>query len=650
MKADCRMVGRRDTCAVAREVRRLAPLVSGPGPLAPLLLGIALLLAAAPVGFSPRKACGQPPGDQGAVAPLGEVMAALERRGDLTLNDATLRQALFTISQSWGVNLVVGQDVGGQVNGVFRNAPLKEILHSVLYANGYGYRIVGNGLVVMPLDKLGSYSPLFESATITLRAAKPEDLAAGAQLLASPQGRIEAVPSARSLIVVDLPERVALIRNFARDVDEAALAQAGGAGSDSAQLQVWQYAPQFVKSDSLKEALQSLASKEGKVTTVDAENRLVVIDYPASLALIERAVRQMDVPRPQVRITALIYDISLEDVERLGVNWNHALQGRYDDSGEPQSVFSFDTLLQVPVAATDPSGVMTFMTLSRYFDITAVIDLLSTCKDSRLLADPMVTVVDREPAKIQIITEIPFQQLTQTGQGGNIGTTAFREAGVVLDVTPHIASDGTIQLDVTPSFSRLTGFTSGANPQPIIDKREAQTVVRVANGQTLVIGGLRQRTLITERRGIPYLKDVWGFGKLFSASDTTVRESELVVFLSTELVMPDTPPRGREAAAMYTGRAQLDLIPPAPQGWPWGPCDDCVTPPSVLPREWINGAPQPERLPPAPGTTTSQRYGDWRWSTSTDPRRDVRRLPATPTSSYDNQPRRADLTRLPQGP
>jgi hypothetical protein len=208
---------------------------------------------------------------------------------------------------------------------------------------------------------------------------------------------------------------------------------------------------------------------------------------------------------------------------------------------------------------------MTFMNLSRNFDITATIEALCQSKDSQLLADPSVTVVDREPATIQVVTEIPYQQLTQTQQGGNIGTTAFREAGVTLRVVPHIANDGTVQMEVTPTFSRLTGFTNGQNPQPIIDKREAQTTVRVGERNWLVIGGLRQRTAVKDDRAIPGLTNIKYLGKLFRAHDYSFRESELIVFLMPEMITPVYAGREREQVVQGASQAWLDETPVAPQ-------------------------------------------------------------------------------------
>lgn len=525
------------------------PVVAVPGPA----------LGPAPAGAPIAEArLAAPPADN------VDLETKLRERGDLVLSDTTLRQALFTISESWHINLVVGEDVSGQVNGNFKNAPLHEILHSLLFANGYGYRVVGQGLVVMKLDTLGDSNPLFVTDAILLRSLKPEDVVEGANLLRSPQGKITAIPAARTLMVVDLPERILAIRNFVRQLDDSTAASAGPAAGGM-ERQVAQFTPQFVKALTLKESLEAILSKDGKAIIIEDENRAIVVDYPPNLALAERVMRDLDIARPQVRITAMIYDISLEDLERLGINWHHAVKGNsLTAEGTPDAMWAVDSLTTVPVSAGTPAASMTFMSLSRNFDIGATLNALCQAKDAQLLADPSVTVVDREPATIQIVTEIPYQQLTQTQQGGNIGTTAFREAGVTLKVIPFISSDNTVQMVVTPTFSRLTGFTNGGNPQPIIDKRQAETTVRVLNQQWLVIGGLRQRTAVKDDRAVPGLSAIKGLGKLFKSYDYSFRESELVVFLMPELVTPAYRGREREQVVEKAAEGWLDETPVAP--------------------------------------------------------------------------------------
>jgi general secretion pathway protein D len=495
---------------------------------------------------------------------------ALQRPGDLTLRDTSLADALLTISESWNINIVVGSDVEGQVNGAFRNAPLHEILDSILQANGYAYRPVGRSLAIYRRGDESALSPLFQTATIPLGIARPEEIVEGAKLLASPQGRVQAIPSANSLVVFDFPQNIAAIRQFVAQLDAAARQSAADYASGAANMQSVDFAPQYIDAKSLKDVVQSLLSKDGKVAVMELENRIVVFDYPAHLKLVHDTLARLDQPRPQVRITALIYDLGIEDMERLGINWNQAGKWNADANGNPTGILSVDSVMTLPAGPTSPSSVMTFMNLSKHFDVTGVVDALRQVTNARLLADPTVTVVDRESAMIQIVTEIPFQQLTQTSQGGNIGTTAFREAGVTLTVLPKIAHDGTLQLDVTPTFSRLTGFTQGESPAPIIDKREAKTTVRVANGQTLVIGGLRQRGDTRDRRGVPYLSEMKYIGPLFRARDDSIRESELVVFITPEIVVPcRTHIRPREEAAQFKTRDLLERIPIAPNiEWP----------------------------------------------------------------------------------
>ena len=498
----------------------------------------------------------------------------LARPGDLTLKETPLAEALFTIGEIWGINIVVGSDVEkAAVSGVFQDAPLQEILDAILLSNGYGYRPIGQSLVVMKAEKVGDLNPTFVSATIALPngVVGSPDLLAAIKLLSSPQGKSQVIPSAASLLVLDFPDRVAAIQDFVAGLarPDADAAQGGPAAQFGSQIDVLHFRPQFVLPSVLEKPIQSLLSADGRIAVIEHEKQIIIVDNATNLRRVERILRDLDVARPQVRITALIYDVSLADSKAMGFNWEHAVKGRPDAAGNPQNLFSLETLTQVPAAAGSPGAAMTFATLNRNIDITGVINFLETKKDSRLLADPSVVAMDSEPVEISSVTEIPYQQLTQTSQGGNIGTTAFREAGVKLKVTPHVADDGTIAMFVSPEFSLLSGFTEGEQPQPIIDRRAATTVVRAANEQTIVIGGLRQRSDNGEFTGVPYLKDIKYIGALFRSRSQSVRESELVVFLTPQLITPLECLRPREQAAYATGTCNLDLIPPG-EGCP--PC------------------------------------------------------------------------------
>ncbi len=502
-----------------------------------------------------------PAADEG---PKPTLAAALDRKGDLTFRNTTVQSALLAIAQTWKVNIVTGKEIEGTVNGVFKQAPLREILDAVLLANGYSYRAVGDSLVIQANAAVGSANPLFRSITLPIRYANLDEVVQAAKMLASAGGQVQPLASARSILVIDYADRVQSIADFVTGLETSASQASGAAPVGGAnELEVTYFHTHFVPAPNAEQAIVAVLSPLGRVAIMPKENRLLVVDYPAHLEMVRRVLSRVDRPRPQVRITALIYDLSLQDVEQLGVNWGSAGKGNtVNADGDANQALQFETTTLAPFAAGEAGGTLTVRSLTRNFDINSVANLLQTANDARLLADPNVIVADNDQAEWKSVSEIPYQQITQSELGGQIGTTAFKEAGITLRVRPTIAGDGTVEMLIEPEFSRLAGFTPGEN-QPIIDTRKATTTVRVANRQTLVLSGLRQRSDTGEFNGIPFLKDVRFIGPLFRSRDTNVRESELIVFIMPEVISYEEPPECREAAALETVGCRLDRIPPA---------------------------------------------------------------------------------------
>jgi general secretion pathway protein D len=542
-----------------------------------------VLNAQEPVLTAPGATLPAPPSAKAPLVPLSE---ALDTRGDLSLQNTTIQKALFTIGATWNVNIVVGKEVDGTVSCIYTQAPLREVLDAILLANGYSYRAVGESLVVQKASEVGSANPLFRSAAISISHSDLNEVVEGARLLLSTQGQLQAMESANSILVVDFADRVETIRDFVAQMDSAASQTTGGVPAESyKRLQVAYFHTQYIPVDNTKGPLTSVLSATGRIATMPAENRLVIVDYPSNIDMARRVLEKIDRPRPQVRITGLIYDISLSDVEQLGLNWGHSAKGNnLDGDGNAQQAITLETTTMQPFGATAPGGGFTVRSLTRNFDIEAVLLALQNAKDARLLADPNVTVEENEMASMDSVQEIPFQMITQSELGGQIGTTQFKPVGIKLNVTPQIASDGTVQMIVNQEFSRVAGFTEN-DEQPIIDKRVASTSVRVANKQTIVIGGLRQRSDTGDFNGIPWLKDVKVVGPLFRSRDTNVRESELLVFLQPEIVDYDQVMRSREFMALETINCRLDGIPRAEGCPPPANCEPCVEPIAFPPIE-----------------------------------------------------------------
>jgi general secretion pathway protein D len=592
-----------------------------------LVCALAALPVAAPIALA------QAPELRPAIAPPADakpqaeeaarkttLAEALDRPGDVTFRNMTIEAALFTIGETWKVNVVTGKEIQGTVNGVFKQTPLREILDAILLANGYSYRAIGESLVVQPSTDVGSANPLFRSVTIPIQYSNLEEIVAGAELLKSTAGQIKAFSSARSVMVLDYADRVETISAFIERMEAGAANAAGASGGLApSRLDVAYFHTHYIPAESAQQPLLAVLSPLGRIAVMPRENRLLVVDYAANLEMVRKVLDRIDRPRPQVRITALIYDLSLQDVERLGLNWGSSGKGNTTGAGGlPNQALSFQSTTVAPFATNnvapftqaEAGGSLTVRSLTRNFDIVTVLDLLQTANDARLLANPNVTVMDNEIAEFKSVSEIPYQQITQSELGGQIGTTAFKEAGITLRVQPTIAGDGTIEMLVEPEFSRLAGFTPQED-QPILDTRKATTRVRIANGQTLVLSGLRQRSDTGEFNGIPFLKDVKYLGPLFRSRDTNVRESELVVFIMPEITCYDEPASGRDFQAMETINCRLEAIPYAEGCGPMGGAGDCASgelvplPPidgvETLPLEFPAPEPLPATVaPPAP--------------------------------------------------
>jgi general secretion pathway protein D len=500
------------------------------------------------------------------------VQKQLAQKISLELRDATLQEALFTVRDLARLNIVVGNEITGTVNATFTSTEVHQVLDSLLIPRGYSYRIVSGSLIILPVGEVGDRLPNFSSATIQLQSNAIVEILEIVKSMLSPEGRAYAISSSNTILVMDYADRVKDIERQVKFLEDASSRRtnqtsASQNGSTNATAgfitEIRVFRPQYVPVDQLMESIRPMVSTTGTISALKTEDKLIIRDTADNLDTIEKAILELDTPRLQLRIWARIYDCAIEDLKACGINFNAGANGTSLAADGSLSQSAVMGSVTAPVGAA-PNGVLTMTTINRLGTLQAVVQALETAKDTRLLADPNIIVMNHEKAMIQIITEIPFQQLTQGTLGGPIGTTSFREAGVSMDVIPHIARDQTISLVINPKFSILTGYSSGTVQAPIIDRREAKTTVRVENLQTLVLGGLRQRTRTVEQNGIPGLKTLPYVGRLFRFDRQHSRESELLVFITPELV--DYCYNGSPRESCYEGQLlnEIETTPTAP--------------------------------------------------------------------------------------
>jgi len=129
--------------------------------------------------------------------------------------------------------------------------------------------------------------------------------------------------------------------------------------------------------------------------------------------------------------------------------------------------------------------------------------------------------------------------LTQ-GQGQSTQQIQYIDAGVRLEIIPKVNSQGEITAQIYPQVSAITGFTKEGYPR--ISAREAQTTVRVKDGETIAIGGLMESREIRRTYGLPVLSEIPILGKLFSSAKDSTETTELVILVTLGVVEGGTDP------------------------------------------------------------------------------------------------------------
>lgn len=306
--------------------------------------------------------------------------------------------------------------------------------------------------------------------------------------------------------------------------------------------------------EALNKAVKDMLSPAGKIAMNAETGHLCITDTEDKIKLLDEFIEAMDREIPQILVEARIYDVSSSAFLDLGFNWNAGTFTLFDpDTGlpiagetEPYAGAAFgSTVGQAPKSSFG----LTLGVLNDDVDIQATLTAARDDVKARLLANPKILVLNGQRANIDIVSEIPYQELTQTSGGGNIGTTKFKEVGVKLEVTPQITRDGKIRLMLDPEFSVQTGtvalviptgLTAISSPQPIVDKRVASTQALIQDGQTVIIGGLRKRDVVQEISKVPVLGDIPLLGALFKFKGEKAINSELIVFITPHIIIDPT--------------------------------------------------------------------------------------------------------------
>ncbi|MBN2309470.1 MAG: hypothetical protein JXR94_10895, partial [Candidatus Hydrogenedentes bacterium] len=325
--------------------------------------------------------------------------------------------------------------------------------------------------------------------------------------------------------------------------------------------------------------VENVLTKELGQVAQDVRGRhIIVTDYPVVVEQIRQLVEAIDTPVKQVAIEAMIVDAVLRDASQTGINWLveavrhftrhtedvfdtdgnlvtgvHPLKGNLDNlsvAGNLGTAIGADAL---------DAGIFTFGLIGRDVNLEASIAGEVASRNAEILANPVVVTVENQPATIAIVQDYPYQELTESTDGGAVASTDFKEIGVTLEVTPRVTHENDIICELSAKQSSVSALTDSG--VPIEDKREASTTLRTANGRTFFIGGLRNVSDRLEVSKIPVLGDVPVLNFVFRSTDTEKVNTELLIFLTCNVLGEHLP---ELTAAQQQKYDKLDGLPKVP--------------------------------------------------------------------------------------
>lgn len=282
----------------------------------------------------------------------------------------------------------------------------------------------------------------------------------------------------------------------------------------------------------LQQMLPQLLGPAGKAIVNQAASTIHVEASPAAVERVREVIdTTMRRRNAQVSLEARLLEVRLNDKHSLGVNWS-LLPGLFK-SGKTGLTAGDGIVEQM---AGSGASALTFGMLDAG-DYSVFVDALQSQGQVRVLSSPHVSTMNNVPANIRVVDQIPVisrEVITDQGVARSEFSVTFVEAGVTVQVTPMIGEDGQITVDVRPQITEQTGTVITPDAlieQPILSTRATSTVVRVPDGQAVVLGGLRSTRKDEVRQGVPFLMDIPLLGQLFSSTVQNRSEVELMIVL-----------------------------------------------------------------------------------------------------------------------
>jgi type IV pilus assembly protein PilQ len=421
----------------------------------------------------------------------------------LNFQDIQVRAVLEIIADVTGLNLVASDTVQGNITLRLDNVPWDQALELVLKSKSLDKRLVGNVLLVAPAAEIAER----ERQEIETRN-QLEELA---------------------------PLRTEFIRiryASASDIFEL-FKSSGSTGAEEG-----------------SKSTAGILSNRGTAIVDERTNSIILTETESKITEFLALIEKLDVPIRQVLIESRIVIANSTFSKEIGVRWGGSaasenggglttIGGSLDSlspslSGPANIVNSVNNNI-VNLAAPNTAGTIALSFLNSNVLLDLELSAFESNGSAEIVSQPKVITGDKQQASIESGQSIPYQ----TTSDGEV-SIEFEEAVLRLDVTPQITPDNRIIMDLIITQDSVAGAAvSTAETVPVIDTTELITQVLVADGQTIVLGGIYQQNSINTVDKVPFFGDIPYLGRLFKRNVSSNEKQELLIFI-TPRILSDT--------------------------------------------------------------------------------------------------------------
>jgi general secretion pathway protein D len=271
----------------------------------------------------------------------------------------------------------------------------------------------------------------------------------------------------------------------------------------------------------------------------DEQNNTIVITATASeYRRIRTILRAIDSSPTQVLIEATLAEVTLNDELKMGVRWFFN-KGANSASQTDAAGTSFG-----PLTGAATNLLPGFSYVFNSLNIKAVINALSTVSDVNIISSPTLMVTENKKATLQVGNDVPI--LTQSAQAVQgvgspiVNSVTYRSTGVILNITPRVADDGRVLLDIEQESSDIAGGINTGINSPSFVQRKVKTTVTVRDGETIILAGFIQDRANRSREQMPIFGDIPFLGNLFKTKDDKVDRTELLISITPNVIRDDS--------------------------------------------------------------------------------------------------------------